>query len=86
MTKLVDAASPQHGQEWPFEVMNLEQFEELSAVELQKQFKRKHLVVRGMRVRKMKFDRRGLESLGNWEQRRHVQGRTLPPSILISFI
>lgn len=79
------AATPEHGQEWPFEVIDLERYEELSALELQKLFKKKHLVVKGMKTKKMQFDRRGLERLGSWEQRRHMQGKSLSPSI-ISFI
>ena len=75
LKKLVKAATPAHGQEWPFVVMTRQEFEAMPAPELQKLFKTKHLVVKQMPYRKIKFDRRGLERLGRWEHPIHVQGK-----------
>jgi hypothetical protein len=74
---LVSAAKPVDLQESPFAVIPHQTFEDMSNVELQAIFKKRHIVVRGVPYKKMTFDRRGLERLGSWDLPRCMQGGLL---------
>lgn len=67
----------------PFQVISKEAFEQMSSEELQLLFKKDHIVVKGVPHTNMKFDRRGLETLGSWEQPRTFQG-VLPVFVSIN--
>lgn len=60
--------------ESPFHVLSKERFDQMSSEELQLLFRKEHIVVKGVAHTKMAFNRRGLETLGSWEQPRTFQG------------
>lgn len=72
---LAEAAKPSTGIEYPFEVLTQTEFKALSPRDIQKIFRSKHILVKGMEYDpRMEFDRRGLERVGNWDEPRTLQG------------
>jgi hypothetical protein len=75
ITKLAEAATPSSEKEYPFMVMTQMEFNAISPADIKNIFRTKHIIVKGMEhdVR-MRFDRRGLERVGNWDEHRTLQG------------
>ena len=77
LTKLVEGVRPKNPPvafEDAFEVICKEDFDQMSAQELQLLFRHKHIVVRGVPHSRIAFDRKGLQTLGSWDQPRTFQG------------
>ena len=75
ITALVKAAEPSSQKQPPIAVMSQTEFQAMSSSEIQDIFSEKHIVVTGVaHDSKMRFDRRGLERVGNWDEHRTLQG------------
>lgn len=59
----------------PFIDFKFDEFRDKPAEELQSLFRTKHILVHGVPYTKMSFDRKGLSTLGGWNEPRTFQGK-----------
>ena len=61
--------------EHPFMVLTQTEFKKMTPEHIQSVFRSKHIIVTGIEHdHRMKFDRRGFERVGNWDELRTLQG------------
>jgi len=80
LTNLVNASSnqllsQQSSDASPFASFEYDYFRNMPAQELQLLFRTKHILVHGVPYTNLDFDRRGLSTLGAWNEPRSFQGK-----------